>query len=599
MLSSSIPIDRENWARFVRSVRSFANSKVGTKAKVFFASLIVLLFAINGLNVVNSYVGRDFFTAIANRDMSGFVRQALLYIGVFGLSTVVAVGSRFCEERLGLLWREGLTRQMLNAYVEHPTFYRLNDHIAANGEIGNPDQRIADDVKTFTTMTLSFVLMFLNGGITVFAFAGVLWSISPLLFIVGFGYAALGSLLTVVFGRPLVGLTSAQLDREANFRAELVHLQENAELVALSRNEAHVRARLVRRVDDLVQNQRRIIGVNRNLGFFTTGYNYLIQIIPALIVAPMFIRGQAEFGVVTQSAMAFSQLLGAFSLVVTQFQSITSFTAVVARLGDFGEAIELAQSVGAAMDSCAHRTGPDCAICLTAPAEVSRSLGIKVREDDGAIAYEGLTLRSGPDQTALVSELNVAIARGTHVLLAGDHPAASLAIFRATAGVWDVGEGILVRPGSRGLMFLPERPYLPRGTLREILLHPELDLALDLDRMRETFALLELDQIIERAGGLDTEQDWNLFLSLGEQQAMAFARLMIAAPQFAFLDRPTTILGAERVGELLRALRTHSITYLTIGDADGLDVHHDATLVLASDGSWTWTVRGGVSPRDP
>jgi putative ATP-binding cassette transporter len=590
-LSRYIPIDRENWSRFVRSVRSLAASEAGGKAKLLFGALITLLFAINGLNVLNSYVGRDFFTSIEQRSMRDFVQYAALYVGVFALSTVVAVALRFAEERLGLLWREKLTRQMLDAYVEHPTFYRLNDHIAANGEIGNPDQRLADDVRTFTTMTLSFVLMFLNGSITVFAFAGVLWSISPLLFIVGFGYAALGSLLTIAFGHPLVGLNSAQLDKEANFRAELVHLQENAELVALSRNEGHVRARLVRRLEDLVRNQRRIIGVNRNLGFFTTGYNYLIQIIPALIVAPMFIRGEAQFGVVTQSAMAFSQLLGAFSLVVTQFQSITSFTAVVARLGDFGEAIEQAQSVGVAMQPCGHRTGPDCAICLTTAAPVSGSLGIKVLEDEGAIAYERLTLRSGSDATTLVSELTVAIAPGTRVLVVGDHHAANLALFRVTAGVWDVGEGLVVRPGSRGLMFLPERPYLPRGTLREIFAHPEDELELDVDRMQRAFTVLELEEIVERAGGLDTEQDWNAFLSLGEQQVMAFARLILAAPRFAFLDRPATILGAERVGRLLRVLHEHAITYLTIGDPSGLDRHHDATLVLAPDGSWSWTLR--------
>ena len=170
--------------------------------------------------------------------------MAFLYIGVFAASTLVAVFHRFIEERLGLLWRDSLTERLLRRYLEHPTYYRLSDRLRTNGEIANPDQRIAEDVRTFTTTTLSFVLLILNGTLTVLAFSGVLWAISPLLFLVGVLYAAIGSFLTILFGHRLVGLNYAQLDKEANFRADLVHARENAESVALSRQEAGLRRRL-------------------------------------------------------------------------------------------------------------------------------------------------------------------------------------------------------------------------------------------------------------------------------------------------------------------------------------------------------------------
>jgi putative ATP-binding cassette transporter len=226
-------------------------------------------------------------TAIQSRDQSAFRRQAVLYVGVFALSTIVAVFYRFCEERLALLWREWLTGRLVRIYLEGRTYQRMN----AAGTLPNPDQRIADDVRVFTTTTLSLLLLLLSGTITIFAFSGVLWSISKLLFAVAVGYAVVGSLATILLGRTLVGLNYAQADKEANFRSQLTHLRENADPIALLHREGRLTARLLGQLDALIANLKRVIRVNRNLGFFTTGYSYLIQVIPALIVAPLFIRG--------------------------------------------------------------------------------------------------------------------------------------------------------------------------------------------------------------------------------------------------------------------------------------------------------------------
>jgi vitamin B12/bleomycin/antimicrobial peptide transport system ATP-binding/permease protein len=334
MDAQAIPL-KTTARRFVRTVRIFFQSENGWKAKLIFTALVVLLLAANALNVANSFVGRNFMTAIADRDMSGFIRQAFIYVGVFAALTLVAVISRFGEERLGLLWRDTMTRGIVRQYLADRNYHSLK----ASGAVANPDQRISEDVRAFTVTTLSFVLMALNSVFTIVAFSEVLWTISPLLFSVAVLYAAGGSLFTFWLGRPLIKLNYDQLDKEASFRSELIHVRDNAEAIMQARDEESQTARLMSRLDDVVANFRKITSVNRNVGFFTTGYNWMIQIIPALIIAPAFVEGKIEFGVITQSAIAFTTLVAAFSLIVTQFQSLSSFAAVIARLSALAEAI--------------------------------------------------------------------------------------------------------------------------------------------------------------------------------------------------------------------------------------------------------------------
>ena len=241
MSAQPAPLDLQTLRRFIRAVRDLLTSEVRRKAIALLFLLLAFALSVNGLNVVNSYVGRDFMTAIAHRDMAGFVRLAILYVGVFAAMTAVAVLYRFTEERLGLLWRGWLTRRVTERYLDGRTYLRLKE----SAEIDNPDQRIAEDTRAFTTTTLSFTLIFLNSTLAAVSFSGVLWTISPLLFGVALGYAALGTLMTVLLGRPLVGLNYRQSDREADFRATLIHVRENAESVALLRREGRLTARLL------------------------------------------------------------------------------------------------------------------------------------------------------------------------------------------------------------------------------------------------------------------------------------------------------------------------------------------------------------------
>jgi putative ATP-binding cassette transporter len=322
--------------RLVAAIRTFARSEVGWRAKLMFAAILMLLVGANGLNVANSFVNRNLMSAIEERHIGEFIRQAQLTLTVFAGSTIVAVLARFAEERLGLLWREFLTKRCVAAYMADGTYHRL----ATSGDLANPDQRIADDTRAFTATTLSFALMAINSVFTILAFSGVLWSISPTLLVISVLYAALGSYLTIKLARPLVRLNSDQLDHEASFRSALIHVRDGAESIRLERGSEQQVARLNGRFDQLAANFRRITSVNRNVGFFSTGYNWLIQLIPILIIAPAFMRGEIEFGVITQSAMVFTTLVAAFSLIVTQFQSLSNYAAVVSRLGLLVDAFE-------------------------------------------------------------------------------------------------------------------------------------------------------------------------------------------------------------------------------------------------------------------
>lgn len=547
-------LSRETWRRLGGAILSFAQSSVRGRAAALFASLLGLLLAISGLNVLNSYVGRDFMTAIEHRDRAAFLHYAMLYVVVFGASTAAAVLSRFAEERFGLLWRHWLTGRLIHFYLQDRTYLRL----VRDDTLSNPDQRISEDVRTFVTMTVSLFLMALNATLTVLAFSGVLWSISRTLFVVGILYAAAGSLMTFLLGRRLVALNYAQADREADFRTALIEVREDAEAVALHRRERQLDLRLQDLLFALVRNMRRIIAVNRNVGFFTTGYNYMIQIIPALVVAPLFIRGEVEFGVITQSAMAFSLLLGAFSLIVTQFQTISSYAAVLARLSALAEGLQV---------------------------PVGHPGGIDTAEDPNRVSYERLTLGAAGDEQPLVRDLNFEILRGARVLITSADPAARAALLRATAGVWSDGAGRVVRPPLEDMAFLPERAYLPPGTLREMVEGSDGSVPLDAE-LRSALAILDAADLVTQTASADRELDWERLLPLREQQALALARVLVTRPRFAFVDRLGETVGADRLALVFSAFAERGITCVVFGEDEP---HHffDAVLVVATDGTWT------------
>jgi vitamin B12/bleomycin/antimicrobial peptide transport system ATP-binding/permease protein len=556
--TASNPLSLKPWTRIIRITRPIFVSELRWKASAWLTALLALVLGVVYLNVYNGYVNRDFMTAINERNPAAYRAMAIKYVLVFVASTLVAVFAKFSEERLGILWRGWLTSHLIEKYLANRSYHRLMDR----SDIDNPDQRMTEDVKTFTTTTLSFLLMFVNATITAVAFSRVIWLISPKLLGLAVGYAVVGSFLTILVGRKLVSLNNLQLRKEANFRYELIHVREYAESIAILRGEKKQQRRLIGRLRELVDNFRAIVSVNRNLGFFTIFYNYMIQIIPILIIAPQYIRGEVEFGVVTQAALAFTAILGAFSLIITQFAQISSFAAVVNRLGAIWEALE------------------------EPPA--TQAIKIEIVYDDSRVAYEGLTLRSPKGDKVLINNLNLEIPLGRRLLVLGPDGIGKTSLGRATVGIWDSGEGRIIRPRPENIIFVPQRPYTALGTLRDQFfdadyLGPDAD-----ERLIATLTQLAFGPILDRVGGLDVERDWGNILTVGEQQLLGIARLLIAQPKFAFLDRATNALSTSRGRHVYELLAYSSITYISVGDQPSLRDFHDNVMDLKEDGEWTF-----------
>jgi putative ATP-binding cassette transporter len=380
------------------------------------------------------------------------------------------------------------------------------------------------------------------------------------------GYAATGSLGTILLGRRLVPLNNLQLQKEADFRFALGRIRERHH----SDGQGGEKTRLLARFQAVVANFRDIINVTRNVGFFTKEYNYLIQIIPALVVAPLYFRGQVEFGVIPQAVMAFSQVLGAFSLIVTKFQELTTFAAVVNRLGSMWEATE-------------SRGGP------TAPrAEETReeAAGINRVTDNERIAYEKLTLWTPGDKRILLRDLTLEVPEGKRLLVTGPDGSGKTALCLASAGLWGAGNGRIVAPSTDQIMFLPQRLYTATGRLGDLLRMGHDSEPGDDEPLRHALRAVGLDYLAEQAGGLDSQWDWPNDLSAGDQHALALARLLLARPRFAFLDGVPWALTLARLERVYDALAHSPTTYISLGSPASLLPYHDYCLELLGDGKW-------------
>lgn len=551
--------DRKGFSRFLLIPKLFFLPEAGWYGVGLLALLFTLVLVVKGLDIRNSYVWADLITAATERKGEFVCHLALLYAAVFAGSAIVATFLRFTEELLGLRWRDWLTRHLTDRYLAGQAYHRIKEL----GQLDNPDQRIAEDVKTFTTNSLSILLILTNATVALIGFAGVLWSITPWLLMGAVGYAAFGTLMTVLLGRRLVGLDVQQFKKEADLRYELIRVREHAGSIALLQGEEREKGRVRRRFARVLDNFRLIIGVNRNLRFFTNWYAYMTQLIPVLITVPLYIRGEIEFGQVMQAQVGFNFVLDAFSVLVKEFQSITTFAAVVERLGAFYEATE--------------------------PLPPSEKSPIEITENDSRLAYEGLTLSALDDGRLLVADLSLDLPRNKRLLITGPDGTVRTALIRATAGLWKAGQGRIIRPPLRKMMFLPQQPYLTLGSLRDQLLYAiPSQMHVSQGRLLSVLQDVQLESIIDRVGGLDAEKrDWTSILSLGEQQTLAFARLLLVVPEFAFLDEAVSALPATRVRNLYDLLSRTATTYISAASTTDLLEFHDRLLQLQDDGSWT------------
>jgi len=447
-------------------------------------------------------------------------------------------------------------------YFNNRAYYRLR----GSESVDNPDQRISEDVRNFTVSSLSFLLIGLNSLITLVSFVGVLWTISGTLVVMLLVYAVAGTAISIAIGRKLVRMHYHQYEKEADFRYGLVRVRDNAESIAFYRGEKREHLDLFNRLTAAVNNMRLIIIRNRHLGFFTNSYNYLALILPVVVVAPMFMRGEVEFGVVTQAAGAFATVLAAVSLIITQFTGLSNYLAGVQRLGSLWDQLD---EHDAEEERIAYERENE-------PEENSR-----------IVKLDELTICTPGAMKTLVEKLSFELRVKQGLIIMGPSGTGKSSVLRTIAGLWPGASGLLERPAADQLMFLPQRPYMIDGCLRDQLLYPYPDRSEADDEILAVIADAHLDEVLQRVeGDLDRVVDWTNVLSLGEQQRVAFARLFLRKPKFAFLDEATSALDEENQEHLYRQIRESGIGYISVGHRTTLIPYHDRVLNLDRSGSW-------------
>ncbi|MED6198545.1 Canalicular multispecific organic anion transporter 1 [Stylosanthes scabra] len=626
--------------RFWKVAAPYWSSDDKAQARLQLAGVFALTLATTGISVGFNFLGRDFYNALANKDQEQFTKQLLYYLGGFAGGIPFFVLRDYARETLSLRWRSWMTSYYMDRYLKGRTFYKIQ----SQSIIDNPDQRIVDDLSSFTGTALSFSLTLFNAAVDLISFSNILFGIYPPLFVVLLVYSIGGTAISVFLGRELVTLNFLQEKKEADFRYGLVRVRENAESIAFYGGEYSEMQLLLQRFKSAFENLSRLLISSRNLDFFTSGYRYLIQILPAAVVAPMYFSGKIEFGVINQSVSAFNHILGDFSLIVYQIQAISAFSAVINRLGEFDDILDRSSS----------KSLPDTLEDIHIMYKDFRSSS--ALESNGSTPSESyetlleinnLTLKT-PSESTLIRDLSVTVKEKDNLLVMGPSGSGKTSLLRALAGLWRTGTGKIVyyvKDGDESertissdantplvnaandtfedhgkseskksrIFFLPQRPYMVLGSLRQQLLYPIwtdetvstsedteqknvlpfLTKFPNSDIVREKPMKPTTDELIKaledvRLGyllarfSLDSTYEWSSVLSLGEQQRLAIARLLLSRPQLVLLDESTSALDEANEAHLYQQIGAADITYISIGHRSTLRSYHNKILRIST-----------------
>src|SRR5688500_7653216 len=535
-------------------------SEQRAKGLTLLATVVGLALALVWLEVQFNYWNNDFYNTFEQRDQAEFFRQ----LGKFGLLAlgyiVTAVYRLYFMQMLQIEWRSWMTGRFLEDWMKGQAHYRIQ---LLDRGTDNPDQRIAEDLRLFVELTLSLSLGLMSAVVTLVTFIAILWMLSGAMEIFGVSipgymvwvalvYATLGTWLTHTIGRKLIGLDFNQQRYEADFRFALVRLRENSEGVALYRGEEEELGRFHQRFANVVANWWALMRKQKQLGWFTSFYAQLAIIFPYIVVSPRFFSGAMPLGGIFQTASAFGQVQGSLSWFINAYTLFAQWKATVDRLIGFAASLERVRE------------------------EADRLDGDRVAAPGETIALEGLEL-SLPQGTPLLAATSIELKPGEHVLVSGPSGAGKSTFFRSLAGIWPYWRGRIRLPAGARLLFLPQKPYLPLGSLKHAVSYPgEASKHSD----EEVGSALKDVGLENLAGDLERVENWAQVLSGGEQQRLAFARALLNKPDWLFLDEATAALPEQAQDELYRLVkhRLRRTTLVSVGHRESLVAHHDRRL---------------------
>ena len=529
------------------------------------ALLFILLVAYSQLGVVLSRQQGEIFSSLSKQDGDRFWNTVRILLAVLVVYVPLFASFSYVQNKLGIYWRRWLTHNFVGRYFEDRGFYELGN---LNKEIDNPDQRISEDIRSFTQDSLLFLLVVVNSILQIIFFSVELWKISANLVFLLIGYSLIGNLIIVgFFGRKLVNIRYDQLKKEANFRFGLVRVRENSESIAFYQGEEQEARGLRERFRDVFENfNLLILWQELYLGLFTNTYEFLPDVLPILAVAPAILAGDMEIGKLREAQVAFARVFFALNLIVVRFESLTTFVASIDRLDSFKEYLD-AKKKGLSNGNVEHPT-------------------IDTVHSD-RLALKHLTLQTPNYQQTLIKDLSVEVPPQTGLLIMGASGCGKSSLLRAIAGLWNSGTGSISRPELDDMLFLPQKPYMILGTLRNQLLYPHGNAEITDAELQDVLEKVNLADLAERYDGFNTEKEWADVLSLGEQQRLAFARILINKPQYIILDEATSALDIDNEAGLYNHLDRVNATYVSVGHRPTLAKYHDKILRLLNKDNWT------------